>query len=110
MVFHFVWICEQDAWVLHRQAQIRRVQRWNYGIILLLSCKLALFFHCILYMDYHCLKTHHCFLVEQDEKYNQMKQYMPVKKPIYMREFPISWRDIDVGIEELHQLASITIR
>lgn len=38
---------------------------------------------------------------KQDEKYNQMKQYMPVKKPIYMREFPISWRDIDVGIEEL---------
>jgi len=42
-------------------------------------------------------------LWKQDEKYNQMKQYMPVKKPIYMREFPISWRDIDVGIEDLHQ-------
>jgi len=38
-----------------------------------------------------------------DERMNQMKQYMPVKKPIYMREFPISWRDIDNGIEEIHQ-------
>jgi hypothetical protein len=27
---------------------------------------------------------------------------MAVKKPIYMREFPISWRDIDKGIDELH--------
>ena len=33
---------------------------------------------------------------------NQMKQYMAVKKPIYMREFPISWRDIDKGIDELY--------
>jgi hypothetical protein len=31
---------------------------------------------------------------------------MPVKKPIYMREFPISWRDIDKGIEELHMEVS----
>ena len=38
----------------------------------------------------------------QDDKVNQMRQYMPVKLPIYMREFPISWRDIDKGIEELH--------
>jgi len=38
-----------------------------------------------------------------DERFNQMKQYMPVKKPIYMREFPISWRDIDKGIDEIHQ-------
>jgi len=36
----------------------------------------------------------------QDDRVNQMRQYMPVKKPIYMREFPISWRDIDKGIEE----------
>ncbi|KAL7547776.1 hypothetical protein ACHAWF_011053 [Thalassiosira exigua] len=34
------------------------------------------------------------------EKTNQMKQYMPVKKPIYMREFPTSWRDIDKGVED----------
>jgi len=38
-----------------------------------------------------------------DERKNQMKTYMPVKKPIYMREFPTSWRDIDKGIEELQQ-------
>jgi len=38
-----------------------------------------------------------------DERINQMKKYMPVKKPIYMREFPTSWRDLDKGIEEIHQ-------
>ena len=32
-----------------------------------------------------------------------MKQYMPVKKPIYMREFPTSWREIDKGIDEIHR-------
>jgi len=37
------------------------------------------------------------------DKRNQMKNYHAVKKPIYMREFPISWRDIDKGIEELNQ-------
>jgi hypothetical protein len=36
------------------------------------------------------------------DKREQMKMYHAVKKPIYMREFPISWRDIDKGIEELH--------
>ncbi|KAL7527352.1 hypothetical protein ACHAXR_001910 [Thalassiosira sp. AJA248-18] len=34
-----------------------------------------------------------------DERINQMKKYMPVKKPIYMREFPASWRDIDKEID-----------
>ena len=38
-----------------------------------------------------------------DDKKNQMIKYYPVKKPIYMREFPISWRDIDKGIEEINQ-------
>jgi len=36
-----------------------------------------------------------------------MKKYQPVKKPIYMREFPTSWRDIDKGIEEIHQTSKI---
>ena len=36
------------------------------------------------------------------DKSNQMKNYHAVKKPIYMREFPVSWRDIDKGIDELH--------
>jgi len=40
------------------------------------------------------------YFVPKDRK-NQMIQYMPVKKPIYMREFPVSWRDIDKGIGEL---------
>jgi len=38
-----------------------------------------------------------------DERKEQMKKYYPVKKPIYMREFPTSWLDIDKGIEEMHQ-------
>ena len=37
-----------------------------------------------------------------DEKKFEMTKYMPVKLPIYMREFPASWRDIDKGIDELH--------
>ena len=36
-----------------------------------------------------------------DEKKFQMDQYMAVKLPIYMREFPVSWRDIDRGIGKL---------
>eukprot|EP00804_Cyclotella_cryptica_P007490 CCRYP_020725-RB/>CCRYP_020725-RB protein AED:0.02 eAED:0.02 QI:723/1/1/1/1/1/2/156/419 len=32
------------------------------------------------------------------DKMDQMKEYKPVKKPIYMREFPISWRDIDKNV------------
>ena len=35
------------------------------------------------------------------EKKNQMIQYYPIKNPIYMREFPIGWRDIDKGVGEL---------
>jgi GR25 family glycosyltransferase involved in LPS biosynthesis len=37
------------------------------------------------------------------DKYNQMRKYHAVKKPIYHEEFPIAWMDIDKGIEELHQ-------
>lgn len=33
---------------------------------------------------------------------DQMRAYKPVKKPIYMREFPTAWRDIDKGIEAIH--------
>lgn len=35
------------------------------------------------------------------DKKNQMEKYFPVKKPIYMREFPVSWRGIDKGIDQL---------
>ena len=35
------------------------------------------------------------------EKY-QMVVYKPVKLPIYMREFPVSFRDIDRNIEDIH--------
>lgn len=37
-----------------------------------------------------------------DDRKLEMRQYRSVRKPIYMREFPTSWRDIDKGIKELH--------
>ncbi len=35
------------------------------------------------------------------EKKYQMTKYHAVKVPLYMREFPTSWRDIDRGIDKL---------
>jgi hypothetical protein len=40
------------------------------------------------------------YFVPNDKK-EQMTKYRAVKLPIYMREFPVSWRDIDKGIGEL---------
>ncbi len=40
------------------------------------------------------------YFVPEIRKY-QMTKYYAVKLPIYMREFPTSWRDIDKGIGEL---------
>lgn len=34
------------------------------------------------------------------DKMNQMIEYKPVKLPIYMREFPVSWRDIDKNVPD----------
>lgn len=36
-----------------------------------------------------------------EERILQMREYIPVRKPLYCREFPISWRDIDQGIDEI---------
>lgn len=36
----------------------------------------------------------------QDLKY-VMRQYEPIHQPLWSREFPMSWRDIDRGISEL---------
>jgi len=41
------------------------------------------------------------FYFTPPERVLQMRSYIPVRKPIYMREFPISWRDIDQGIEDI---------
>ena len=43
------------------------------------------------------------FYFVPEERVLQMRSYIPVRKPIYCREFPISWRDIDHGIEEVQQ-------
>ena len=40
------------------------------------------------------------YFVPKDKK-DQMRKYRAVKLPIYMREFPVSWRDIDKGIGEV---------
>jgi len=42
------------------------------------------------------------YFVPEDRKH-EMEEYRAVRKPIYMREFPTSWRKIDYGIEELHK-------
>lgn len=36
-----------------------------------------------------------------DDRQDEMQVYWPVRKPIYMREFPTSWRGIDKGIDEI---------
>jgi len=41
------------------------------------------------------------FYFVPEERVLQMRSYIPVRKPIYCREFPVSWRDIDHGIEEV---------
>jgi len=40
------------------------------------------------------------YFVPKDKKY-QMIHYKAVKQPLYMREFPTAWRDIDEGIREI---------
>jgi hypothetical protein len=60
------------------------------------------------YVSKHKLKgwkdgTMESYYFFPDDKSNQMKTYQPVKKPIYMREFPTSWRDIDKGIDDINQ-------
>lgn len=40
------------------------------------------------------------------ERVEQMRSYIPVRKPIYCREFPTSWRDIDKGIDEIAGVVS----
>lgn len=42
------------------------------------------------------------YFVPEDRKFEMIK-YKPVRLPIYMREFPVCWRDIDKGISELHE-------
>ena len=32
---------------------------------------------------------------------NQMTRYHPIMQPFWAKEFPVSWRDIDKGIDEL---------
>ena len=36
-----------------------------------------------------------------DIRVEEMRSYIPVRKPIYCREFPVSWRDIDQAIDGL---------
>lgn len=36
-----------------------------------------------------------------DDRHEEMREYRSVRRPIYMREFPTSWRDIDKGIGDV---------
>ena len=46
------------------------------------------------------------YFVPSDRKF-EMTVYKPVRLPIYMREFPVCWRDIEKGITELHEETEI---
>ena len=37
-----------------------------------------------------------------DSKKHEMRTYKAIKGPFFAREFPMSWRDIDKGISDLH--------
>jgi hypothetical protein len=41
------------------------------------------------------------YFVPKDKKY-AMTKYSAVKLPLFMQEFPVSWRDIDKGTEEIN--------
>ena len=38
------------------------------------------------------------YLTPEDRR-DEMQIYKPSRKPFYIREFPVSWRDIDIGID-----------
>ncbi|KAL7511945.1 hypothetical protein ACHAXN_010049, partial [Cyclotella atomus] len=38
-----------------------------------------------------------------EERRLQMRSYIPVRKPIYCKEFAVAWRDIDKGIDSITQ-------
>ena len=36
-----------------------------------------------------------------DERVDEMQVYWPVRQPLYMREFPTSWRNIDQDVDAI---------
>ncbi|KAL7480764.1 hypothetical protein ACHAW6_006426 [Cyclotella cf. meneghiniana] len=53
---------------------------------------------------FFCQSTHNLpYLINQWPQRLQMRTYIPVRKPIYCKEFAIAWRDIDQGINEISQ-------
>jgi len=46
-------------------------------------------------------EMHHSFYYTGKNEKHVYEHYIPVHSPIYSREFPTSWRDIDQGIDEL---------
>ena len=43
----------------------------------------------------------HSYYYAPSEHKMSMRQYWPVSGAVYAREFPMSWRNIDQGIDEL---------
>ena len=48
----------------------------------------------------------HSYYYALPEHKMRMRQYWPVSGAVYSREFPMSWRDIDQGIDELWEESS----
>ena len=53
-------------------------------------------------LDGHQNGTLQSYYFIPDDRKMEMRQFMSVRLPIYMREFPTSWRDIDKDIVDLH--------
>jgi len=88
------------------------------NVLLLLIILLTCCFHSLTFLFHGCIRmrgyysTKHKLEGYEDgiiksyyftptEKKDQMLKYRAVKLPIYMREFPVSWRDIDKGVSNI---------
>jgi len=49
------------------------------------------------------------YFVPLDKKDRMRIYWPPGLDPVYSREFPTAWRDIDNGIDELHEVSSAVV-
>jgi len=52
-------------------------------------------------LDGHEDGTMKSWYIVPEDRVDEMREYRAVRLPIYMREFPTAWRDIDKGIDQL---------
>lgn len=53
---------------------------------------------------------HNSFYYTGEKEKHSYEHYLPVHSPIYSREFPTSWRDIDRGIDELSSMEVVAVK